>query len=127
MFTADELSKMSREDLDALPYGAIRLSPHGTILSYNATEAHLTGRQPERVLGRNFFREVAPCADVKEFHGRFVELNGAGGSIFQEFSFEFPFEPPLQVQITLLRDRSDGSVWALVDRSEGAASTQAAR
>jgi len=110
---------MTEEELDALPYGAIRLSPYGTVLSYNATEGRLTGRAPERVLGRNFFLDVAPCTDVQEFRGRFVELAKESGiSIFQEFTFEFPFESPLGVNITLLRDRGDQSIWVLVEPSK---------
>ena len=94
--TAADLSRMTEEELDSLPYGAIKLSPYGTILSYNETEGRLTGRTPKRVLGRNFFLDVAPCTDVQEFRGRFMELaNESGISIFHEFSFEFPFESPL--------------------------------
>jgi photoactive yellow protein len=114
--TAAGLSRMTEEELNALPYGAIRLSPYGTVLSYNATEGHLTGRVPARVLGRNFFLDVAPCTDVQEFRGRFIELaKDSGVSIFHEFSFEFPFEKPLRVKITLLRDRGDKSIWVLVE------------
>lgn len=113
---AAELSRMTREELDALPYGAIRLSPRGTILSYNATEGRLTGRTPAQVLGQNFFLDVAPCTDVQEFRGRFVELaNNPEVSIFHEFTFEFPFDEPLRVNITMLRDRADNSIWVLVE------------
>lgn len=106
---------MTRAQLDALPYGAIRLSARGTIISYNATEGRLAGRTPARVLGTNFFRDVAPCTDVREFRGRFEELVAAGRSVFHEFDFEFSFLPPLCVHITLLRDRGDDSVWVLVE------------
>lgn len=119
--TAADLSRMTEEELNALPFGAIKLSPYGTVLSYNETEGRLTGRTPERVLGRNFFLDVAPCTDVQEFRGRFVELAKESEiSIFQEFSFEFPFQPPLTVKITLLRDRGDKSIWVLVEPEAGA-------
>ena len=120
MITAAQLAEMSRAELDALPYGAIRLSPFGTVLSYNATEARLAGRVPEQVLGRNFFRDVAPCTDVQEFHGQFTSLVRGGRSIFHEFSFDFPFDPPLRVHITFLRDRGDDSVWVLIEPSDEA-------
>lgn len=119
--TAADLSRMTEDELDALPFGAIKLSPRGTILGYNETEGRLTGRTRERVLGRNFFLDVAPCTDVQEFRGRFAELAGESEiSIFHEFSFEFPFEPPLRVTITLLRDRGDRSIWVLVEPDSGA-------
>lgn len=113
--SAAELSRMTEEELDALPYGAIRLSPRGTILGYNATEGRIAGRKPERVLGRNFFLDVAPCTDVREFRGRFLEMVRGEGSLLQEFTFEFAFDPPITVAITFLKDRSDGSVWVLVE------------
>jgi photoactive yellow protein len=106
---------MTREQLDALPYGAIRLSPRGTIITYNATEGRLAGRSPQRVLGKNFFRDVAPCADVREFRGRFAELVATGRSMFYEFDFEFTFDPPARVRVTLLRGSGDDGVWVLVE------------
>jgi hypothetical protein len=33
------------------------------------------------------------------------------------FTFEFNFEPPIKVQITLLRDRGNESIWVLVEPS----------
>ena len=116
---AAELSGMTREQLDALPYGAIRLSARGTIISYNATEGRLAGRSPQRVLGKNFFRDVAPCTDVREFRGRFAELIETGRSIFYEFDFQFTFDPPARVRITLLRGSGDDGVWVLVEPQAG--------
>lgn len=119
--TAADLSAMTREELDDLPFGAIRLSPYGTVLSYNEAEGRMTGRDPARVLGRNFFTDIAPCTDVREFRGRFVELaQESDKSMYHEFSFEFPFETPLRVRITLLRDRGDESIWVLVEPYETA-------
>ena len=123
--SATELSQMSREELDALPFGAVRLSAQGTIMSYNMAEGRLSGRTPERVLGRNFFRDVAPCTDVREFHGRFTELFKEPGSLLNEFSFVFAFDPPMRVNITLLRDRGDNSVWALIEHADAPPPTPA--
>ena len=67
------IDTMSEGELDKLPFGAIQLDRTGIILSYNRTEANLTGRDPRRVIGRNFFTDVAPCTNVKEFAGRFRE------------------------------------------------------
>lgn len=121
MPTAADLSRMTKDELDALPYGAIRLSSYGTILSYNAAEGRLTRRTPARVLGRNFFLDVAPCTDVREFHGRFRELIRGEGSLLYEFAFEFPFDPPVRVSVTFLRDRADDTAWVLIERAGDAA------
>lgn len=120
---ARELSAMSREQLDALPYGAIRLAHDATILSYNATESHISGREANDVVGRNFFTDVAPCTDVKEFHGAFTDLI-EHRAINRGFDFTFPFETPVKVKITMLYEQREGTVWVLVDRWEGSSSEQ---
>lgn len=113
--TADELAQMTREQLDALPYGVIELTADGTILSYNAGEAELSGRKPEKVIGKNFFTEVAPCTDVREFHGRFVDLI-EHRSVNYEFDFVFTFDPPVTVHIIMLYEQEEKTVWVIVER-----------
>lgn len=86
-----EIGTMTSQELDLLPFGAIRLSPDGTITAYNQTEEKLAARKAADVIGRNFFTEVAPCTKVKRFFGAFQagverkELN----EVF-DFTFKFP-------------------------------------
>ena len=68
-----KVNGLPEEKLNELPFGAIRLDKDGKILSFNKYEADLTGRDPNRVIGRNFFTEVAPCTNVKSFAGRYKE------------------------------------------------------
>ncbi len=89
--TADDLSSLSAADIDALPFGFIALGHDGTVRRYNRYEADLSRRDPREVLGRNFFREVAPCTAVKDFEGRFLELVAGTGSDTATFDFEFKF------------------------------------
>lgn len=114
---ADALSAMTREQLDELPFGAIRLARDGTILSYNAEESALSGREMGEVIGRNFFSEVAPCTDVRAFHGTFVDLI-EHRAINRQFEFVFPFARPVRVRITMLYEQREDTVWVLVDRLE---------
>ena len=113
--TADELAQMTREQLDGLPYGVVELSAEGAILSYNAGEAKLSGRKPENVIGKNFFTQVAPCTDVQEFHGRFIDLI-EHRAINHEFDFVFTFDPPIRVHITMLYEQEENTVWVMVER-----------
>jgi len=113
--TADELAKLTPEQLDALPYGVIELSADGTILSYNTGEAQISGRKPDKVIGRNFFTEVAPCTDVREFYGRFLDLI-EHRAINHEFEFTFSFAVPVQVFITMLYEQHENTVWVMVNR-----------
>ena len=111
---AAPIDTMSEEELDKLPFGAIRLDRNGTILSYNRAEANLTGRDPRRVVGRNFFTEVAPCTNVQEFAGRFRE-GVEKGDMHIIFPFRFDFQmAPRDVTVTLFYSQNTDSAWVFV-------------
>ena len=58
------LAKLTAREVDQLAFGAVQLDGKGTILQYNAAEASITGRDPKAVIGKNFFRDVAPCTST---------------------------------------------------------------
>jgi photoactive yellow protein len=115
--TADDLSSLSAADIDALPFGFIALGHDGTVRRYNRYEADLSRRDPREVLGRNFFREVAPCTAVKDFEGRFVELVSGSGVDTATFDFEFKFgHGHQQVRIGMTRSPLVPEVIVTVNR-----------
>jgi len=68
LFAPFDLAKASAvQDIDDLPFGVIVVDRAGTILEYNVYESELTGFARERVLGRNFFHDVAPCTAIQLF------------------------------------------------------------
>jgi len=87
----EDLSHLPPELLDALPFGAIQLTGDGTITAYNRSESALSGLAPESVIGRNFFRDVAPCTAVQEFGGRFESLRAKGENGRAKLRFVFKF------------------------------------
>jgi photoactive yellow protein len=96
------LSAVYKKQLDGLPFGVIELDAEGTVTAYNRAEAALAGTQADRVMGRNFFTEVAPCTAVKEFEGRFRHFLDSDERVAQ-FSFTFSFrDGPVGVEIFLL-------------------------
>jgi len=110
----ESIDRMNEEELDALPFGAIRLDKGGKVLSYNATEAKLTGRDPKRVIGRNFFTDVAPCTNVQAFAGRFRE-GVAKGDMHVIFPYRFDFQmAPRDVTVTLFYSKQTDSAWVFV-------------
>ena len=114
----DDLSALSAAEIDALPFGYIGVSPDGTIRKYNRYEADLARKDPQQVLGRNFFREVAPCTQVREFEGRFRELvDGAAAGPTLTFDFEFRFRHGTQkVRIGFVRSPLQSEVIVTVNR-----------
>lgn len=110
VYAADALDAAG---LDALPFGMIQLDPEGTVLRYSSAEARLSGLSAGDTLGRNFFREVAPCTQVAAFYGRFA-AGVAAGELDATFDFRFAFRPPRDVRVQMFYSRGSGSVWVKV-------------
>src|SRR3712207_6145941 len=68
-----QLDDLNRAELDALPFGVIQVNGVGRVVFYSAAESRFSGRPVEAVVGRDFFRDVAPCTDQPAFRGRFLE------------------------------------------------------
>ena len=114
----ESITRMSEEQLDQLPFGAIRLAKDGTILAFNMTEAAITGRQKEKVIGKNFFNEVAPCTNVQMFAGRFRE-GVAKQELHAIFPYRFDFEmAPRDVTVTLFYSKQTDSAWVFVREAQ---------
>ena len=114
----DDLSRLSAGEIDALPFGYIALAPDGTVRKYNRYEADLARKDPAQVLGKNFFREVAPCTQVQEFEGRFREFAaGRTPEPTLSFDFEFAFRHGTQkVRIGFVRSPLEQEVIVTVNR-----------
>ncbi|MFP4182626.1 MAG: photoactive yellow protein [Thiohalospira sp.] len=111
------LAKMKDGDLNNLAFGAIQLDGDGNILQYNAAEGDITGRDPKAVIGKNFFKDVAPCTDSKEFSGRFKEgvKNGDLNAMF-EYTFDYQMQPT-KVKVHMKKALTGDSYWILVKRA----------
>jgi photoactive yellow protein len=111
----EDLSAMGAEEAEALPWGAFRLDDAGTVRVYNRVEGRLSRRDPDSVVGRDFFREVAPCTAVEGFRGRFVRLQALPREARDSFEFLFRFaHGPIRVRIVLVRDPLSASTTVLV-------------
>ena len=101
-------------ELDGLPFGAIQLDPDGRILQFNEYEANLSNRRAPDTVGRNFFSEVAPCTNVREFYGRFRD-GLQRGQLNVSFDYRFEFRmAPRNVRVTLFYSAATSTVWVFV-------------
>lgn len=55
------LNAASAEIKDTAGFGIIQLSADGSVTYYSRHESQQSGLSADRVVGRNFFTEVAPC------------------------------------------------------------------
>jgi photoactive yellow protein len=109
---------MSAQEIDELPFGVIKIDRNGTVLQYNATESHFARREVGSVIGRNFFRDIAPCTRHPSFLGRFLEGRDKGEiDVKFEYVFDFKMEPML-VTVQIRKSITDKHFWLLVDWRE---------
>ncbi len=98
------------------PTGLLVLNARGEVLLYNRQESRMAGRTPERVRGRNFFREVAPCTNVKELADAFFEaMADPDRPLDVDLEFVFPFDRGhLDVRIRMRKVMSHGEPFGLL-------------
>ena len=99
--------------------GAVVIDSAGTISAYNSYEAELAQLDPQRVIGRNFFRDIAPCTAVKEFEGRMRQFMRTKDQVSESFDYFFPFtHAPIDVTITFLKMPDRKSILIAIERNE---------
>jgi photoactive yellow protein len=113
----DQIFAMPAAELDSYPDGVITLDRNATIVRYNKTEAELARREGAQTLGRNFFRDVAPCTAVQEFQGRFQEFATKTDSGVERFDFVFLFAWGQQdVSIMMIRKAGIDDINLIISR-----------
>ena len=113
-FIFQTIDSIGEKELDSLPYGVIQLDAQGTFLRYNSYEEGLSGLTKQKVVGKNFFKQIAPCTDMQEFYGRFRE-GVAAGELHCTFRYHFAFKRnPRDVTVTLLYNAREKLTWVLV-------------
>ena len=91
---ANVIGGMSEAQIDNLAFGAIELDGTGKVLRYNAAESAITGRDPKSVIGKNFFRDVAPCTSTPQFEGVFRKgVREDNLNTLFEYTFDYQMTP----------------------------------
>lgn len=103
----DMLDVCSSSELDALSFGVVRLNRELRVLAYNRREAALSGLDANRLLGKRFFSEVAPCMDNALVAERF--RSGAELDIAIDYVLAFFLRP---TPVTLRMLQSSAREWS---------------
>jgi photoactive yellow protein len=108
--TAERLQQLSREELDALDYGVVEMDHGCEVLRYNATESRHAGLPPERVIGRHFFRDVAPCSN-----NRHVAQRYGAATLDDTIAYTFALRmKPVPVTLRMLKPAGSTRMYLLV-------------
>ncbi len=106
-FAQDDIDRLlanaSNNDLDNLPFGVVKLDANAKILAYNRYQSMLSHRAPDKVIGKNFFKDVAICADTPTFADRFF-AGVDGGHLNAMFDYNLSYKmPPTKVRVHLIK------------------------
>ena len=113
---ARSLPALSREALDELDFGVVKVDREGDIEIYNRYEQELGQLTEADVRGKNFFGEVAVCTNNALFRGLF-KAGIAANSLNHLFPYTFTYRmSPTPVRVHLYRDQATSTNWILVKR-----------
>jgi photoactive yellow protein len=108
----DWLDKADDATLDALDFGVVAMGADGSVVAYNAVESALSGLSPARVLGRNFFNDVAPCANNYMVAQRYLDEPSLDVTLPYIFTLRME---PRRVRLRLLKSEGSARRYLLVD------------
>jgi len=118
-FEDDELGELLRHATDEqrnnAPFGIIKVDDEGEVEFFNQYESDLSGMDPDDVVGRNFFTQVAPCTNNRLFRGRFKK-GVRRGELDETFTYTYTYKMrPTLVDVHLYRDEA-GNNWITVQK-----------
>lgn len=88
---------------DGFPFGLLKLDASGTVIHYSPAAEQNSEVPADNIVGRNFFNDIMPCPQVRQFKSRFLAFM-AYGDLVQRFTISFPFEQSgIKAQIVLAR------------------------
>jgi len=113
------LTDIAVDKLDELPFGAIVVDYSGTVVAYNQYEARMARMERESVIGRNFFRDIAPCTAVQAFEGRMRAFLSLPDHVSESFDYFFPFvHGSVDVTITFIKLVGKKQILIAVERND---------
>ncbi len=112
---ADAIQQLTPGEIDALPFGTIRLDARGTVMLYSKAEAKLSGFGSRPVMGLTFFTEIAPCMNSENFRAA-VELAINAGTFSAEFTHIGDFDDRDRELTVKAQSSGDGGIWIFLHR-----------
>lgn len=109
----DDLGDATADQLDDLPFGVVRMDRQGIVADYNRFESNLSGLTPDRVIGKNFFEQVAPCTNNFMVASRYGE-----DSLDEQLDYVFTYKmKPTKVRLRMLKSPASGHQYLLVEKT----------
>jgi photoactive yellow protein len=113
---AEAIERMTRETIDNLPFGVIRLDAGGKVVFYSDAERRLSGYSKD-VLDRPFFAEIAPCMN-NAFFKRRIDDALAKGTLNMTFDHIGDFDDAAKALRVRVQSASVGGCWLFLQRED---------
>jgi photoactive yellow protein len=108
-----QLSLLDAPTLDALDFGVIGLARDGSVTIYNATESAAAGLSSARVIGEQFFSDIAQCMNNFLVAQRFEDEPELDDTI--DFTLTFRMRPT-PVKLRMLQSAEVETRFVLIKR-----------
>jgi photoactive yellow protein len=112
---ARQVEALGDAEIDALPFGAIRLNEKGAVTFFSKAERDLSGYGARPTVGKIFFTDIAPCMADAGFRGR-LEAARDRGTLDIAFSWTGDFADRRREMQVRIQSASDGGVWIFMQR-----------
>lgn len=110
-----QLEALTRDELDSLNLGVIRLDASGNVTYFSATEARQSGFAEDKAIGRDFFTHVAPCMAAHDFRARLDEA-GSTGKLDIRFENIGDFGDAGRQLRVRVKSATHGGFWLVIER-----------
>ena len=110
---AARVEQLGQDQLDHLPFGAVRLDAEGVVTFYSETEKRQSG-YADIPLGRNFF-DIARCAGKGDMRARIATAQEQG-KVDLEFALAGDYGDPTRGVRVRVQSARQGGVWMFMQR-----------
>ena len=110
-----KLDAMNEPELNALPFGVIKLGPDLRVRFFSETEARLSGFGARPVLNLSFFEDVAPCMGTSELR-QAAERALADGTLDLELGHTGDFADRKRLLRCRIVSAADRGLWFVIAR-----------
>lgn len=109
----EDIVALNAEQLDALHFGVVGFGPDAIVAVYNATESRNAGLRRERIIGKHFFEEVAPCMNNFMVALRFTDEDELDHIVNYVLTLRMR---PTPVRLRLLKTPAHATRFVLIER-----------